>query len=162
MTSVAAREERTGRWLLLTSLALNLFLLGAGGALLARHYLAEPARTETPVDRSIAARMERLAATLPPADAAILRSRYRGEAARIDAAREGYLDAQDEVRRILRDEPFAPEAMRKAMVEARASRQGMEQQLQDMIAAAAAQMSPAGRSELANWPPGQRGAAARR
>jgi uncharacterized membrane protein len=156
-TSATFGEDRNARWLLLVSLALNLFFIGAGGALLVRHYAA-PAAVTPPLDRSVGARIERLAATLPAADADILRSEYRANASRLDAVRDGYRSAQDEVRRVLRAEPFDPEAMRTAMTATRTARQGFDQMLQDVIAAAAAKMSVAGRNKLADWPPGSQGA----
>jgi uncharacterized membrane protein len=151
-TSAVAGGERTARWVLVGSLALNLFFVCATGALMVRHYVADSV-TATPVDRSVAARMERLAATLPPADAAILRADYRANAPTVDAARDAYLKAQDEVRQTLRDELFQVDAMRAAMIRARAARQSFEQLLQDVIASASAKMSAAGRSKLADWPP---------
>jgi uncharacterized membrane protein len=156
MTSAPVGEERSSRWILLVSLALNLFFVGATGALLARHYFAEAAGTAAPVDRSVGARVERIAATLPRPDAEILRAEYRASAALLDASRQAYHQAQDEVRRTLRTDPFDPAAMRAAIVQTRAARQAFDQPLQDMIAAAATKMSPAGRTQLANWPPSQR------
>jgi uncharacterized membrane protein len=156
-TFAALGEDRASRWLVLASLALNLFFVGAGGALLARHYLAAPAAGPAPIDRSVAARMERLAATLPSSDADILRSEDHAKATTVDGARQAYRKAQDEVRRILRAEPFQGEAMRAAMTEQRAARQVFDQLLQDVIASAAGRMSTAGRNKLADWPPGQRG-----
>lgn len=155
-TSMVAGVDRSSRLLLLGSLALNLFFIGVAGALVTRHYLAERAVSTTPLDRSVAARVERLAATLPAADAEILRAEYRANAATVDAARAAYHQAQDEVRGVLRKDPFAPEAMRAAMGNTRSARQGFDQLLQDMIASAAAKMSAAGRNKLADWPPGPR------
>jgi uncharacterized membrane protein len=157
MTFVTATlgEDRATRWLVLASLALNLFFIAAGGTLLARHYLATPTGP-APLDRSVAARMERIAATLPTADADILRAEYRAKATNVDGARATYRNAQDEVRRILRTEPFQAGAMRAAMSEQRAARQVFDQSLQDVVASAAARMSAAGRTKLAEWPPGQR------
>jgi len=154
-TSAPLGDERASRWLVLASLALNLFLVGAGGTLLARHYLASPA-TPAPIDRSVSARMERLAATLPAHDAEILRAEYRAKATTVDGARQTYRNAQEEVRRILRTEPFQGDAMRAAMTQQRAARQVFDQLLQDVIASAAGKMSAAGRDKLADWPPGQR------
>jgi uncharacterized membrane protein len=159
-TSAVLGEERTSRRLLLVSLALNLFLVGAGGALMARHYFAERAVTTAPLDRSVAARIERLAATLPAGDADILRGEYRANAATVDAARETYRNAQDGVRAVLRAEPFQPDAMRAAMSQTRNARQAFDQLLQDVIASAAIRMSAAGRNALADWPPGQRSTSA--
>ena len=44
-TSAVLGEDRTSRRILLFSLALNLFFVGATGALAARHYFAERAAT---------------------------------------------------------------------------------------------------------------------
>jgi len=154
-TSAAIADDRNARWVLLVSLALNVFFLAGGGALVVRHYMA-PAAAPAPVDRSVGARIERLAATLPAADADVLRAEYRANASRLDAAREEYRNAQDEVRHILRVEPFDPEAMRGAMTATRTARQGFDQLLQDVIASAAARMSAAGRNKLAEWPPAPR------
>ena len=56
------------RWLLLGSLALNLFFIGIALALAVRAPAAAPTW-----DRDVFVRVERLAATLPPADADLLR-----------------------------------------------------------------------------------------
>jgi len=158
LVTPAISEDRASRFVLLASLALNLFLVGAGGAFLARHYLADTATQSPPLDRSVAARVERLAATLPSADADKLRAEYRANARIVDASRDDYYRAQEEVRRALRAEPLEPEAMRAAMAKTRASRQVFDQLLQDVIASAAVKMSAAGRDQLANWPPSQRSA----
>jgi uncharacterized membrane protein len=155
-SSVHLGEDRASRWILLVSLGLNLFFIGAGGTLAARHYLADKTVATAPVDRSVAARIERLAATLPSADGEILRAEYRANASTVDGTRDTYRKAQDEVREILRSEPFSPDAMRAAMSKARMARQTFAHQLQDVIATAAAKMTPAGRSKLADWPGGQR------
>ena len=159
--SLSLREDRASRWILLVSLGLNLFLIGAGGAFAARHYFAPPVPT-APFDRSVAARIERLAATLPAHDGDILRAAYRANATAVDGARDVYRRAQDEARGILRSEPFDAEAMRAAMGRTRVARQGFDQLLQDVIAAAAARMTPAGRNKLADWPPTQRASAPKR
>src|SRR4051812_14636434 len=157
IASSVMAEDRTSRWLLLASLALNLFLLSAAGALAARHYFAAPASpAATTVDRSIGARIERLAATLPPADADVLRGTYPADVATVEASRDSYRKAQDDARQILREEPFRPDAMRAAMVKTRAARQGFDEAVQDVIATAAGKMSTAGRNKLADWPPGPR------
>jgi len=155
-TSVVAGVDRSSRWILLVSLALNLFFIGATGALVTRHYLADRAVSKAPTDRSVAARVERLAATLPSRDAEILRGEYRANATTVDASRAAYHQAQDEVRQVLRAEPFEADAMRAAMGQTRSARQVFDQLLQDMIASAAAKMSAAGRNKLADWPPSSR------
>jgi hypothetical protein len=96
---------------------------------------------------------------LPGADADVLRAEYGVNSATVDASREAYRKAQDDVRATLRGEPFQPEAMRAAMSQTRSARQAFDQLLQDVIASAAAKMSAAGRNKLADWPPSQRSAA---
>jgi uncharacterized membrane protein len=155
-TAAVPGEDRASRWILLVSLALNLFFVGAAGAFVVRHYVVDSAGSAAPVDRSVAARIERLASTLPASDGEILRGEYRARAATVDGSRDAYRAAQDEVRQTLRREPFQADAMRAAMSETRRARQAFDQLLQDVIASAAAKMSPAGRSKLAEWPPGPR------
>jgi len=137
--------------LLLVSLSLNLFFLGVFAAYGVRHYFSAPSAPNV-IDRSPAARIERLAATLPSADADKLRSEFRNRQAAVEVARENYRGAQDVVRRILRAEPFDPTAMRAAMTDTRAARQALDQSLQGVIVAASEQMSVAGRNKLADWP----------
>jgi uncharacterized membrane protein len=149
--SAIAGDSRTARWLVLGSLALNLFFVGAAGALAIRHYAKAPA-APVPVDRSVAGRIERIAATLPTADADILRGGFRTDAAKLEAAQDALNRGRDAVRRTLRTEPFDLDTMRGAMAEARAGRQTFDQVLHEMIAVAAARMSAAGRNKLADWP----------
>ena len=49
--------------------------------------------------------------------------------------------------------PFDAGALRAAMADRRAARQALDLALNDVIAAAAARMSPAGREKLASWTP---------
>ncbi len=147
-----AQAERGGRALLLASLALNLFFVGAAGALLVRHSLAPPAAPAV-IDRSAAGRIERLAATLPDADARTLRETFRADTAHVEAAQADYRASQEVVRAALRREPFDTERLRAAMGQSRAARQKFDESLQNLIASAAARMSAAGRSKLADWPP---------
>jgi uncharacterized membrane protein len=147
--------DRASRRLLLASLALNLFFVGIAGALIVRSHAAAPAPS-APVDRSVAARIERLAATLPAADAEVLREEYRARSGAVEPVRDAFRRAQDSAREFLRAEPFDVGALRAAMAQTRAARQALDQALQDVIASAAAQMSPAGRRKLADWPPGSR------
>ena len=95
MTMTMTMQDRSSRWLLIGSLALNLFFIGTIGALAVRHYVmpAQPAATERP--RTAAARIERLAAPLPAADAEKLRAAFR---AREAAAEERARRAQPRVR----------------------------------------------------------------
>jgi uncharacterized membrane protein len=147
-----AGETRTTRRLTFASLALNLFLVGVGGALVVRHYSSPAVTTAVPVDRSVAGRIGRIAATLPTADADILRTAFRVDGAKVEAAQAALRQAQDAVGRTLRAEPFEIEATRAAMADTRAARHRFDQELYDLMAAAAGRMSPAGRSKLADWP----------
>jgi uncharacterized membrane protein len=146
------QDERGGRLLLLVSLALNLFLIGAGGTLAARYYLAPPPAAPV-IDRSAAGRIDRIAATLPDSDAAILRRAFRANEAEVEVAQRNYREAQDVGREALRAEPFDVARLRSAMTDIRAMRQKFDESLQKLIAQAATQMSSAGRNKLADWPP---------
>jgi uncharacterized membrane protein len=150
--SPAITDDRGTRLLLVCSLALNVFFVGAAGALAARHYLAAPAPPAV-VDRSVAGRIERLAAPLPAGDADILRAEFRDRSAAVEAVQGTYRQAQDRIRRALRANPFEAEPLREAMAGTRAARQDFDRALQEVIAAAADRMSPAGRDKLADWPP---------
>jgi len=152
--SIVPTNERPSRSILLVSLALNLFVIGVGGALAARHFLADGSAPEPA--RTAAARIDRLAATLPGADAEILRAEFRARAVSVEAANTQYRRAQDRIRNALRAEPFRVEPMRAAMAETRATRQRLGEALEDVIASAAVKMSSDGRHKLADWTPPQR------
>ncbi|HVV81220.1 MAG TPA: periplasmic heavy metal sensor [Pseudolabrys sp.] len=139
----------THRALLFGSVALNLFFVGITVALLVR----SPAPTPP---RNVATRIEQLAQTLPPDDGAKLRGAYLREHTDVNAARAAYEKARDGIRAELRREPFDAAAMADAMSKTRAARQQFDLALQGMIAAAAAEMSPAGRQAMADWPSSRR------
>ena len=146
-----AMTRGSSRWLLLGSLALNLFFVGVAAAM----FIRAPAPTW---DRNVFVRVERVAATLPPADADLLRSRINANYAAIDDAQNAYQTARDSIRATLRQDPFDGEAMRTAMAKTRVARQAFDQTIQGVFAGAAPQMSSAGRHALADWPPGQKSA----
>jgi uncharacterized membrane protein len=137
------------RWLLLCSLALNLFFIGGAIAMVVR----APAPT---YDRNVFVRVDRLAATLPPADGDKLRSEINAHHAAIEDAQTKYRAAQDAIRQTLRQDPLDVAAMRAAMTQTRAARQNFDQTIQGVVASAAAQMSLAGRNALADWPPNRK------
>jgi uncharacterized membrane protein len=145
----------SSRWLLLGSLALNLFCVGIALAL----FIRAPAPSTW--DRNVFVRVERVAATLPPSDADLLRGQINANREAIDSAQNSFRAAQDAIHETLRQEPFAPEALRAAMAKTRTARQAFDQTIQGVFAASAAQMSPAGRRALADWPPGQKSASNR-
>jgi len=149
-------ERPSSRWLLLGSLALNLFFVGIAIAMMVR----SPATSYW--DRNVFVRVERLAATLPPADADILRGEIQANRAAIESTQSAYHSAQDSIHDVLRQEPFDPEAVRAAMAKTRAARLTSDQTIQGIFATIAAKISPAGRQALANWPPGRKPASDKR
>jgi len=148
-------ERGSSRWLLLGSLALNLFFVGVAIAMAVR------APAPSYWDRNVFVRVERLAATLPPADADILRGEINANRSAITDNQLAYHKAQDSIHEVLRQEPFDPESMRAAMAKTRAARQTFDQSIQGVFAVIAAKISPAGRQALANWPPGRKAAGAK-
>ena len=58
------------RYLLLGSLALNLFFVGAAGAVALRYTSPVPLATVARIDHNLASRLDRIASSLPPADCA--------------------------------------------------------------------------------------------
>ena len=145
-----AMTRGSSRWLLLASLALNLFFVGAAVAIAVR------APTPPAWDRNVFVRVERIATTLPPSDAELLRGQIKANREAIEDTQTKYRTAQDTIRATLRQQPFDPAAMREAMAKTRAARQNFDQTIQGVFATTAAQMSAAGRHALADWPPGRK------
>jgi uncharacterized membrane protein len=140
------------RWLLLASLALNLFFVGVAIAMAVR------APSNSGWDRNVFVRVDRIAATLPQADSEILRQKIQASHDAIEAAQREYRADQDAIRATLRQDAFNGAAMRDAMAKTRAARQNYDQIIQGAFASAAEVMSPAGRHALADWPPGRKSA----
>ena|SRR5579862_3935906 len=153
--SVSPQALGTGysRWLLLGSLTLNLIFAGAATVSLTRHSAAVPLEPVAHLSHGAEHRLDRIATTLPGPDAQIMRSFIRAQAAKVVAAQADLRVSQDDLRASLRAKPFNPAAVRAAMAETSAARDNYDQVLQDVIASAAAKMSPEGRSKLADWPP---------
>jgi uncharacterized membrane protein len=149
MSPVAA-SHGSSRWLLLGSLALNLFFVGIAVAMFVR----SPGPPNW--DRNVFVRVERIAASLPPSDADILRGQIKGRHDTIEDAQGKFRASQDTIRAMLRKEPFDIAAVQDAMAKARTARQNFDQTIQGVFAGSAAQMSPAGRQALADWPPGRK------
>lgn len=148
----AATVGAAPRWLLLGSLALNLFFVGIAIAMAVR---APPSPSW---DRNVFVRVERLAAALPSADADRLRAAIDANRQALEGAQTQYHAAQDEIRSALRQEPFQLAAMRAAMMQSRAARQNFDQILQAIFAEAASKMSHTGRQAMADWSPGRKSA----
>jgi uncharacterized membrane protein len=140
------------RWLLLASLVLNLFFVGAAGAVAFRFSSAVPLSNVARIQHGATDRLDRLAATLPSTDAQLMRSELRAEAVKVATAQADLRLSQDEFRNSLRAEPFDLDAMRAAMDQVRAARDNFDLVLHDVIAASAVKMSVVGRNKLADWP----------
>ena len=141
----SALTRGSSRWLLLVSLALNLFFVGVVVAIAIR------APAPSTWDRNVFVRVERLAATLPPSDGEVLRSLMQSHHDAIEQAQAQYQAAREEIRETLRQDPFKVEDMRAAMAKTRAARQAYDQIIQGVFADAAPQMTSAGRHAIADW-----------
>jgi uncharacterized membrane protein len=153
MTMTMTMPDRSSRWLLIGSLALNLFFIGTIAALAVRHTVAPVQQAASERPRTAAARIERLAAPLPAADAEKLRAAFRTRAAAAESARENLNRAFERMQAALRAQPFDEPQLRAAMAQIRTTRPAYEQAMQDILIAAASEMSPEGRTKLADWPP---------
>jgi uncharacterized membrane protein len=152
MTMTMTMPDRSSRWLLIGSLALNLFFIGTIGSLALRQYLmpAQPAASERP--RTAAARIERLAAPLPAADAEKLRTAFRARETAAESARDALNAALEHLQGALRMQPFDPSQLRAALTEIRSARPVYEQAMAEIYLNGASAMSPEGRIKLADWP----------
>lgn len=139
------------RWWLLVSLALNLFFVGAAGAVAIRYSGPVPLATVARIDHSLAGRVDRIAAKLPAPDAELLRAQLRSEAVKIAAAQADLRLAEEDVRNSLRAQPFDAVAMRTAMTESRNAHDNVDSMIHDLIATTAPKMSVVGRLKLADW-----------
>ena len=147
----ATLSRGSSRWLLLASLALNLFFVGIAVAM-----IRAPASPTW--DRDVFVRIERIAATLPPADADLLRGEVNTRRQALEDAQHQFLTAREQIHTALRRDPFSAEDMRAAMTKTRAARQNFDQTLQGIFANAASRMSNSGRNALADWPPHRKSA----
>ena len=147
------------RWLLLTSLALNVLFVGAAGAVAFRYTGTVPLEHVARIDHSVASRLNQIAATLPPGDAQIMLNEFQADAVKVAAAQADLRLSREALRASLRAEPFDADAMRAAMAANRTARVNFAQVLHDMIASAASKMSVVGRNKLADWQPARGDAA---
>ncbi|MEJ0074267.1 MAG: periplasmic heavy metal sensor [Alphaproteobacteria bacterium] len=161
MTMTMTMPDRPSRWLLVGSLALNLFFIGTLASLAARAYMlpGQPAATERP--RTAAARIERLAAPLPAVDAEKLRAAFRARETSAEGARDALNKAYERAQAALRADTFDPGALRAALADARAARPAYDQVMQDILLTGASAMSLEGRRRLADWPASRPTTAAR-
>lgn len=153
MTMTLTMPDRSSRWLMVGSLALNLFFIGTAGALALRHYLMpwQPAAVERA--RTAAARIERLAAPLPADDAEKLRAAFHVREATAELAREKLNEALAHMQDALRAQPFDTAQLRTALTDVRAARPAYERVMSEILVGGASAMSAQGRAKLADWPP---------
>ncbi len=137
------------RLLLPVSLFLNVFL----GAAVAVHLLGAPPRSPGPP--SPAAIMEEMAATLPAADAALLREAFTANAADLEAADAVMRRMPERIADALARPDFDPGRLREVFAAGRDARARMDAAIEAVLIQAAGRMSPEGRRRLSEWkPPG--------
>ncbi|MGE5517209.1 MAG: periplasmic heavy metal sensor [Bacteroidota bacterium] len=130
-------------WLLVASLALNVFLGVSAGT----RFLREPKGPPRPEGMIL-----EMAEALPEADARILRQA-------LDARRDELSPGEDpkkrfdEMRAVLRAEPFDPEAFERVSSEFRAKHERGGRIIGEILMDALPRMSPEGRKALADRPP---------
>jgi uncharacterized membrane protein len=139
-------------WLLLGSLALNLFFVGAAGAVAYRYTSPVPLTTVTRLEHNLMGRLNRVADSLPEADGDTMRAELRADAIKIAAAQADLRLSREDVRKSLRAEPFDADAMRAALTENHLAHEKVDQVVHDVLASAAGRMSVIGRTKLADWP----------
>jgi len=146
----AALSRGSSRWLLLGSLALNLFFVGIAVAMAIR------APAPPTWDRDVFVRIERIAATLPAPDADLLRGEVKARRQALEDAQHQFFTVREQVHAALRRDPFSADDMRAAMTKMRAARLNFDQTLQGIFAEAASKMTNSGRNALADWPPNRK------
>ncbi|MGH6672379.1 MAG: periplasmic heavy metal sensor [Xanthobacteraceae bacterium] len=141
------------RYLLLGSLMLNLAFVGAAGAMALQHTRDVPLQPVLGIGHhGVEHRFDHLLARLPAHDATIMRAMLRADAVKLATAEAQIRLSQVEVRDSLRAQPFDPAAVRTAMAETSRAHDHLFQLVHSALATATAEMSPAGRQTIADWP----------
>jgi len=135
---------RTQSMALLVSLCLNLVLISAVAAYSLRD------RGPSGRDRTTAG-IERLAGRLPAGEAEKLRAAYAPRASEFAAAWAEVRRLQDGVSAALRAQPFDPQALSDAAARLAQKRAEIQREFFGVVSVAAADMSPSGRAELAEF-----------
>ncbi|MGU3493469.1 periplasmic heavy metal sensor [Xanthobacteraceae bacterium A53D] len=146
-TTLPAARVKPRRALLIASLALNVFFICATLAIVINH----SGMSDRP--RGPAARIDRIAATLPPEDGKVVKAEFNAISGALDTARQASRATQDKVRQALAATPYDPAAAAAAMDALGDSRSAVWSIFRDALLKAAAQMSPEGRAKLAEWVP---------
>ncbi|OAN52283.1 hypothetical protein A6A04_00895 [Paramagnetospirillum marisnigri] len=139
------------RWSLPLSLALNVFL----ATVIALHP-RPPHRPGPPPPPIEIARQ--IAASLPPADGAILLEVFAAHAETFQRSHDIQHEAPERIKAALAAREFSADALRAAFDVNRAGRQLIDEALAATLIETASRMSPEGRAKLAQWrPPGPPG-----
>lgn len=140
------------RWVLPVSLLLNVFLAGVVAALALPMAFGPPRPPHGPPDPMHMA--ERMAETLPPADAELLRKAFAARAGMIRDSKATMDAFPDRLRAAMGAEPFAIDTLAAVFADGRAARTEMEDAMSAAVLDAVGRMSPEGRHRLAMWQPG--------
>lgn len=133
------------RWLLPASLAVNAFLAGVVVTQWFGPRFPPPPRPERMI--------EDMAATLPAADAAILRQSFAARAPDLGQRPRNREDMFERIRAALKAEPFDAQAMTVIFRDGRAVRDAIDDSIEQALIEAAGKMSGEGRRKLADWRP---------
>lgn len=132
-------------WVLLASLAVNLFLVGV----VAAYHMRDAGVAAQSLGSQL--RLERLAETLPKADAERLDALFRARAAELSEFNAAIRQAQERQRDGFRAPAFDAKAMGGLMEATRFNHDAAKRVVHEVILHAAEQMSPEGRAKLAEW-----------
>ncbi len=132
-------------WLLLASLAANVFL----GVTVGMHFSRGPKGPPPRPERLL----EEMADVLPPEDARVLRAAMEAHRTDFSESRDEPRRHHEQIRLALMAEPFDVEAFRRASSEFRAKRERMGDRLDVVLIEALPKMSPEGRKRLAEFRP---------
>ncbi|EME68583.1 hypothetical protein H261_17563 [Paramagnetospirillum caucaseum] len=142
------------RWALPASLALNVFL----GTVLVMREPGPPPRPPGGGPPSPLHFVERLAADLPPADAAVLRAAIGRRAQEVEASHRVWTGLPERVAAALAAPAFDAQSLRAVLAEGRQAHGAVDEAVAEVILEAASAMSPEGRQAVARWrPPPPRG-----
>lgn len=133
-------------WILLASLAVNVFLAVIVATSLSHGPKGPPPRLER--------MLEDMAATLPSSDALILRQAMETRRSALTGEMDNPRQHMDRLRQILSSEPFDLDTYLKANSEFRARRDHISTVMGDVLADALPKMSQEGRKRLADFRPG--------
>ena len=149
---------------LVVSLGLNLFL---GGLMAGRWFSGPPHRQHAAMqgERGPAGEpgriLQRMAATLPPEQRPAFEATIAKHRDRVAQAASQAREAREQVREVLRREPFDRAALDNAFEQVRAKNLALQIEIQTTIAEAAAGLPPSARQQLSEWRAQGRGPAER-